>query len=67
MSSWSYRVVKKEGAFGIHEVYYDDEGRENMCTENPIDMYGESADDLEFMIREFKVAMKQPWLSYENF
>ena len=65
--SWSYRVVKKEDIYGIHEVYYDDDGKPDMCTENPIIMDADSADDLEWMIKQFKIAMNQPWLNYTDF
>jgi len=65
--SWSYRVVKKEDIYGIHEVYYDDDGKPDMCTENSITMDANSADDLEWMIKQFKIAMNQPWLNYTDF
>jgi len=65
--SWSYRVVKKEDIYGIHEVYYDDDGKPDMCTENSITMDADSADDLEWMIKQFKIAMNQPWLNYTDF
>lgn len=65
--SWSYRVVKKEDIYGIHEVYYDDDGKPDMCTENSITMDADSADDLEWMIKQFKIAMNQPWLNYADF
>ena len=65
--SWSYRVVKKEDIYGIHEVYYDDDGKPDVCTENSITMDANSADDLEWMIKQFKIAMNQPWLNYTDF
>jgi len=65
--SWSYRVVKKEDIYGIHEVYYDDDSKPDMCTENSITMDANSADDLEWMIKQFKIAMNQPWLNYTDF
>lgn len=65
--SWDYRVVRKEDMCGIHEVYYDDGGKPYMCTENPITMDADSANDLEWMIEQFKTAMNQPWLNYTDF
>jgi hypothetical protein len=38
-----------------------------MCTENSITMDADSADDLEWMIKQFKIAMNQPWLNYTDF
>ena len=69
--SWSYRIVKKKigdaTSYGIHEVFYDDDGKPSMCDEDPITMDAESADDLEWMTKQFRVALKQPWLKYEDF
>ena len=34
--TWNYRIVHRlDGSFGLHEVYYDAEGRPNGMTENP--------------------------------
>lgn len=45
--SWSYRVIRKvleEGVeqFGIHEVYYNDRGIAESCTEEPVRPTSES-------------------------
>jgi hypothetical protein len=38
MSTWSYRIVKycNGAGYGLHEVYYDDEGEAWGMTEDPI-------------------------------
>jgi hypothetical protein len=35
--TWNYRIVryKNDGGFGLHEVYYDDEGQPWGMTKNP--------------------------------
>ena len=65
--SWDYRVVKKEDMYGIHEVYYDDDGKPYMCTENPITMDADSENDLEWMLENVAPAVNHPWLNYTDF
>ena len=34
--SWNYRIVKyRDGSFGLHEVYYDADGKPRSMTEKP--------------------------------
>lgn len=69
--SWSYRIVKKKNNdavwYGIHEVFYDDEGKPTMCTEDPITLEAESMKDFGWMLSQFKIATNQPWLNYKDF
>jgi len=69
--SWNYRVVKKttEGVtwYGIHEVYYDEKGRPDMCTQDTIGLQEESIEDLEFIINKTREALSHPVLDYEEF
>lgn len=53
--TWNYRVVKykdpdKQGvAFGVHEIYYDDENRPRAMTAEPEsrrDLVGDSVEEL---------------------
>jgi len=49
--SWNYRVMKKrneDGAstYGVHEVYYNDDGSIRGYTENSVTPNSESAEDL---------------------
>lgn len=48
MSSWSYRIVKYHdgSGYGLHEVYYDDAGKPQAMTKDPIDFdIGPDSDD----------------------
>jgi len=51
---WNYRVVVKDGNCSIYEVYYDDNGRIEAFTEEPVGPSGESLEelrqDLEYFI-----------------
>lgn len=46
--TWNYRIVEyADGSgFGLHEVYYDDDGNEDAMTANPAGFVGESAEDI---------------------
>ena len=68
--TWNYRVVKKtyegETLFGIHEVYYDSDGKPDMVTVEPVGIVG---DDLTELQREFVYylrALLRPVLDYEG-
>ena len=59
MSTWNYRVVKKnvngEIIFGIHEGFYDDDGNLEGITEDPVTIYAEESveklkKELEYII-----------------
>ena len=69
--SWSYRIVKKQNGdaewYGIHEVYYDGDGKPTACTEDPITLDAESMEDFDWMLAQFKIATNQPWLNYKDF
>jgi len=71
--TWNYRVVKKRYEdtelvfFGIHEVYYDEEGKPNLVTQEPIDVSGESVEDLLDIYETMKEAFRKPVLLYEDF
>ena len=57
--SWNYRVVTQDGgaSYGIHEVYYTQDGSIRCWSESPMNPYGEDLgelrDDLERMSRAF--------------
>ncbi len=43
---WNYRIVKKENVYGIHEAFYDSDGKIEAITENAVNPHGETKDDL---------------------
>ena len=69
--SWSYRIVKTNVGdvswYGVHEVYYDDEGKPALVSEEAVSLKEETVDDLDFLIGKIKIALKQPILNYEDF
>lgn len=74
--SWNYRLVKHKDRYGddwfaVHEAYYEDgEERPHSITKEPIDLGGESMeevlDDLE-LIKKDILKYKDEILNYEDF
>jgi hypothetical protein len=54
MSTWNYRVVKKNGYLGIHEAYYDDSGNIHSLSTDPVSSVFEDLEalkaDIELML-----------------
>lgn len=46
MTKWNYRVIRSVGEdetlYSVHEVYYDDEGKPESWTCEPVDLSAES-------------------------
>ena len=69
--TWNYRVVKSvnagETTYGIHEVYYDDNGKPVSCTVDPMAPMGEKLvevySDMQYMLKAFDY----PTLTEEDF
>jgi len=63
MTYWNYRVIERnDGSFGIHEVYYDDNDVPEMCTADPISLYGESEADIREDLSKIVQAFDKPVL-----
>jgi hypothetical protein len=69
--SWNYRVVRRQDEsgiwYGIHEVYYSDDGRPTACTEDAVKPGGDTLEELRNDIRYFKEALEKPVLDYDDF
>ncbi|MGQ0594298.1 MAG: hypothetical protein ACT4QB_17110 [Gammaproteobacteria bacterium] len=68
MSYWNYRVIRKRYpesdaiSYQIHEVYYADNGSIEHWTEDPVQPFGETAEELREGIRFFLQAFRRPIL-----
>jgi hypothetical protein len=64
--TWNYRVVRttdgEEESFAIYEVYYDDDGRPEACTEDPAHPSGETLEELAEDLTYYQAALSQPVL-----
>lgn len=64
---WNYRIIKKQGTFGIHRVEYDTKGGLETCTEDVLAPYGESRKELMDDLILMLCAALNPVLKYEDF
>ena len=70
--TWNYRVVHhlmdETDYYGIHEVYYDEDGRPQNVTVDPMDVgWEESVKGVAQTLKWMRKALKQPVLEYEDF
>ena len=70
--SWNYRVLRYAPAdskfapyvYGIHEVYYDEQGAVKGWTEEPVAALGLDEDDLKWRLGEMLSAFDKTVLDY---
>lgn len=74
--TWNYRVIKSvydvvgqpdEVTYGIHEVYYDEDGKPTSCTAEPVSLYGETLEELQEEAARFVQACTLPVLTEDDF
>ena len=67
---WNYRVVRTEkeqyDSYQLYEVYYDDDGKIEGMTENAMQPYGESVEELQKDLEYMMEALKQPVLDMKE-
>ena len=63
--SWNFRVVKTDGLYSIHDVYYD-ENLEimNVGRESPV--VGEDIEELKWALRKMLEACDKPIIGEED-
>ncbi len=69
--SWDYRVVIKRDDsnnknYGIHEVYYNEAGLTDYCTDTPCDPYGETLEELKENLIQMMGAFLEPIIEYDD-
>lgn len=74
---WNYRIVRRripiqesgntrDKTFGIHEAYYDKNGKVWAITEEQMCPVGDSRRDLEMCFEQMRQAFKRPVLKFED-
>jgi hypothetical protein len=64
MITWNYRVFKEaNGDYIIREVFYKDDGSIAGCTEDAVEPYGQSLEELTQSIEDMKAALALPVLT----
>jgi hypothetical protein len=64
MSHWNYRVMVKDGQFGVHEVFYTDDGVITGYTAQPVFPRAESAEELAKELGRYQRALGEPVLDF---
>lgn len=64
MITWNYRVFREEnGEYVIREVFYADDGAALGCTDDPVEPYGQSLEELARELESFQEALTLPVLT----
>ena len=73
MMTWNYRLVKKSVpdsehfTYGIHEVYYNEDGLAWGVTEDPVNMSAEHLNELKMQWDMLIEAFGRPVIEYDEF
>lgn len=69
--SWNHRILasehKNEMYYQIYEVYYDDNGKPNSYTENPITIGGDNIESIKWQLDHISKCLDKPILSIKDF
>ena len=69
--TWNHRVIareyKGELAFGIHEIFYEDDGVPMGCTESAVGVVGDNLAELSQTLKWMRKALRKPILNYADF
>ncbi len=69
MSHWNYRIVKKtvdgEDLYGIHEYYYDADGRYGW-TEDAVEVIADSVEGIKWVLESMMLALDRPVIEDEE-
>jgi hypothetical protein len=64
MITWNYRVFREDnGDYVVREVFYAEDGSIIGCTENPVEPFGRTLEELAGSIVDFQAALSLPTLT----
>lgn len=67
MITWNYRVFRdNENEYVIREVFYAEDGAILACTQEPVEPFGLSIDELAGTIDDFQAALTLPVLTVDD-
>lgn len=58
--TWNYRIVRHHEPsewYGLHEVYYDDDGKPTSMTADPVDFVCDGDEGSEGLVRSLEMAL----------
>ena len=65
--TWNYRVVSKDGQYGVHEVYYDEQGEPTSVSESSVVPVADSVAELRECLETLLAAFKEADLNFDVF
>ena len=66
-TTWAYRIIRSEsGTVGIHEVYFDIEGKPSSCSEERMAPTGDSIEELTKDMELMQLALTKPVLEMKD-
>ncbi|MCL1919215.1 MAG: hypothetical protein FWG14_13145 [Peptococcaceae bacterium] len=67
MSYWEYRIIRKNGEFGIFEAYFRDDGGLEGFSENPVSPRGDTLNELiEDLVDRYSKSIDKPILEWKE-
>ena len=71
MSHWNHRVFRREWEdgtvlYGLHEVYYNDDGSIHGYTTEPVELQEETVEELREVLTRMQAALDAPVLVYDE-
>ncbi len=64
--TWDYRILVRNGEDAIYEVYDDESGHIEACTDTPAYPTGDSTEALREDLEHYQRARKHPVLDYDK-
>ncbi len=69
--SWNHRVMRfsndSEEWFGVHEVYYHEDGRLRGYTTEAVNVMGETVEELRAILERMLASLNKPILTADDF
>ena len=62
--SWNYRVMRKDGQYAVHEVFYAEDGRITGFTIEPVFPRADDPDELAEEFERYRRALTEPILDF---
>jgi hypothetical protein len=67
MTTWNYGVFQEtDGQLVFREVFYDRAGQRIACSRDPIELRGETLDDLKQLLQSLQSARQEPVLTLDD-
>ena len=64
MNTWNYRIVKKQGKYGFHPVFVDENGNITRIVDEPERIFADSMEELKNEFNSIKEAWQKPTINW---